>query len=175
MCVFCFCAHKTNTLWLTHLYGILTSLLFFKQRCLLSSLKPPSLSVSFLFSSLHLSVFLSVCSPFLPVSGLGSLAIFYPWATRPFDLGVISHLYYQTTPTGEMCISDFLWNKLWVCLFVCMHACVLVCLSHYYMYEFLQRVLLYLFGLIFYVFKKCGFMYHHKLNQVAHTWIKWSK
>lgn len=35
------------------------------------------------------------------------------------------------------------------CLYVCMHACVLLCQSHYYKYAVLQRVRLYLLGLIF--------------------------
>lgn len=106
---------------------------------------------SFLFSSLCLYVLLSVCSPFLRISGLGSLTIFYPWATRP--LALAWSLTSATKPRPQvrcafLIFSERSFDETVSVLFVCMHVRLCSALPKY---AVLQRVRLYLLGLIFYV------------------------
>lgn len=119
----CFSAHRANTTPLTLLYGILTMLLFWKNGGAFILHLHISVSFSLLFSSLHLSDFLSLCSPFLPVSGLGGSVTFYPWATRAQPLTLAWSLTSTTKPRPQVkvCISNFLCNELWdlVCLLCC--------------------------------------------------------
>lgn len=66
--------------------GILTMLLFFKQRCLLSSLTPPPSPFSLLFSSLHFWLLFFLPAVCYLLLGLVDPWPSYPWAIRHLTL-----------------------------------------------------------------------------------------
>lgn len=80
------------------------------------------------------SRFLSVCSPFLSVSGLGSLVTFYPWATRPLTLAW--SLTSTTKPRPQVrCVflifSEICFERVSVLLCVCLCVfCSAYCFNH---------------------------------------------
>lgn len=125
MCLLCFCTRNTNPLWLSGLYGILTGLLFFKQRWLLSYSLPFAF-MSFSLSAVHSSLFLGLV---VWRSSTHEQLDLWPW--RDLSPLLPNHAHRWDVHFWFSLKEALMRPCLCCCLYVCMCACVLLCQSHF--------------------------------------------